>query len=111
MHPEPDPEPQESVVSPISSLLAPADIRYYVLWVIPGHPELTGVAWGQFPNIWNQIARFLPNREYRYSDGTRLKREQSFQEAVTAFRAQAEEWRLHPDLSLQVWSVDRLRML
>ena len=67
---------------------APADIRVYAVWHIPGHPEATGIWVGHHPACWDAICDRLRGRQYAGS-GANLRRYASVAEAQAAWTVAA----------------------
>ncbi len=78
---------------------APRVERVYVIWVVPGHPELTGIHVGG-RDLWGRIIEQLPGHCYSYRAGMRLRRADSVEEGRRLFSAEAARHRVehHPQV-------------
>lgn len=63
-------------------------VRFYTVWKIPGHPELSGVWFGPHPLVWDSICARLAGGRL-FGSGARLKRFPSFFEAEEGWRREA----------------------
>ena len=84
---------------------------HYVVWVVPGHPDMAGIHSG--PGAWRAIEAQLPGRRYHYHTGCRLRghielpegrrRRLSYQEAYDMYVGEAERHRVVAEPQFFVW--------
>ena len=72
---------------------APAENRgeawCYVVWVLPDHPEATGIHCGGGA-AWRALLELLPGRSYSYRSGTRLRRADNLDAAKKLYAAERD---------------------
>ena len=75
----------------------PGELRFYAVWSVRGHPQLTGIHWSRDTRAYHGLVR--AGGSYR---SLRWRRCDSLQEASEVFRAEAAEKNLGPNFSYVV---------
>ena len=90
------------------------EVRYYVVWVLPGQPGWRGgIIYGVHPHAWEFVQGLLPGGQYAGS-GARLQRARDLAGALERYRAEAPRYAcvLPPALvavpALRGWRTSRL---
>ena len=86
------PEQQEEQRTPEPEL-GPDD-RIYVVWIIPGAPEATGIHLGKHPHLWDSLKAKMPGGGYRAGRGVHLRRCYTRRSAVLLYRREADRHRV-----------------
>jgi hypothetical protein len=82
---------EDPFIQPIQPRCEEADIRFYVVWHLPGHPGIHGVFVGPHPLAWRSIASFLPGGRLAGS-GAALTRQPTEAEAILVYRHERAQY-------------------